>query len=115
MNIYLAIMTTILVLTQVIRITQNAISLFRQERELKKQIGWIKDVEMKKEDFETQRDVIDMLQRRLQQDEIDDTADTWRSVVAMLYDILNETGLLEACIENVYRLRDRLRGEEDDL
>lgn len=95
MNIYLAIMTTILVLTQVIRITQNAISLFRQERELKKQIGWIKDVEVTKEDFEAQRDVIYMLQKRLGDDECLETADDMREVLTLLLD--------------------RLRGEADDL
>ena len=36
MTTYLTIITTILVLTQIIRITQNYISLFRQEKKIKK-------------------------------------------------------------------------------
>ena len=38
MTTYLTIITTILVLTQIIRITQNHISLFRQEKEIKKRL-----------------------------------------------------------------------------
>ncbi len=95
MNIYLAIMTTILVLTQVIRITQNAISLFRQERELKKQIGWIKGVNVTKEDVETQRDVMRMLRDLLEKGEILGTEMVLHEAMALL--------------------RDRLRGEADDL
>ena len=42
MNTYLAIITTILVVTQVIRVTQNAIQLKRQNKMIKEQL---KDVE----------------------------------------------------------------------
>ena len=55
MNNYLAIITTVLVITQVIRITQNAISLRRQKVEFKKNLGELAEWEVKKEDFEMQR------------------------------------------------------------
>ena len=39
MNIYLTIMVTVLVLTQVIRITQNAIQLHRQEKAIARDLA----------------------------------------------------------------------------
>lgn len=65
MNTYLAIMTTVLVLTQVIRVVQNTISLFRQEMELKKHIGWIKDNDISREDFEMQREAYRLIVDRM--------------------------------------------------
>lgn len=59
MDTYLAIMVTVLVLTQVIRITQNAISLIRNNRLLKKQLASISDIT--DSDLQTQRDVYRML------------------------------------------------------
>lgn len=56
MNTYLTIMVTILVATQVIRIVQNGISLYRQEQAVKKDIGWLKDNYVTKEDFLRQRE-----------------------------------------------------------
>ncbi len=44
MNIYLAIITTVLVVTQIIRLLQNAIQLRRQNVLFKKQLGKIEDV-----------------------------------------------------------------------
>lgn len=67
MNTYLAIMTTVLVLTQIIRIVQNTISLFRQEMELKKHIGWIKDNDISREDFEMQREAYRLLVKKLKE------------------------------------------------
>lgn len=58
MNTYLVIMVTILVVTQVIRIVQNGISLYRQEQAVKKDIGWLKDNYVTKEDFLRQREMI---------------------------------------------------------
>ena len=52
---------TILVATQVIRVTQNAISLHRQEKDIKKVCGWIKDNDVSEKDFNTQREVFYML------------------------------------------------------
>ena len=59
MNTYLAIMVTVLVLTQVIRITQNTISLIRNNRLLKKQLASISEIT--DSDLQTQRDVYRML------------------------------------------------------
>ena len=55
MEIYLTIITTILVLTQLIRITQNHISLRRQHKEYMRQLKGLADCEPTKEDFENQR------------------------------------------------------------
>ncbi|MBQ0112438.1 MAG: hypothetical protein KBT03_04830 [Bacteroidales bacterium] len=55
MNTYLAIITTILVITQIIRVTQNAISLHRQNVLFEKQCEEVRDIEIMKEDFEVQR------------------------------------------------------------
>lgn len=54
MTIYLTIITTILVITQIIRIVQNAINLYRQNKvidEQLKHIGMVTD-----EDLETQKE-----------------------------------------------------------
>ena len=61
MNKYMTFITTILVITQVIRVTQNAISLHRQEKDIKKVCGWIKDNDVSEKDFNTQREVFYML------------------------------------------------------
>jgi hypothetical protein len=55
MTTYLTIITTVLVLTQIIRITQNQISLHRQNVLYKKNMGELRDIDVKKEDFENQR------------------------------------------------------------
>lgn len=65
MSVYLTIMVTVLVITQIIRITQNAISLWRQEHEIKKAIGWIKDNDVSEHDFQIQREVYMMLHNKL--------------------------------------------------
>lgn len=44
MDKYLAIITTVLVATQVIRITQNTISLYRQNKLTKAQLEQIRDI-----------------------------------------------------------------------
>lgn len=58
---YMTIITTILVATQVIRVTQNAISLHRQEKDIKKVCGWLKDNDVSEQDFNIQREVFYML------------------------------------------------------
>lgn len=55
MEIYLSIITTVLVLTQVIRITQNAIMVHRQNKLFNKQCEEVRDIEIMKADFEMQR------------------------------------------------------------
>ena len=69
MNIYLTIMVTVLVITQVIRITQNHIQLQRQRKEIDKAVGWIKDNDVSEHDFEIQRKVFYMLYEKLSKKE----------------------------------------------
>ena len=65
MTTYLAIITTILVITQVVRVTQNHIQLRRQRKEIEKTMGWIKDNDISEVDFETQREVFYLLREWL--------------------------------------------------
>ena len=65
MNKYLAIITTVLVITQIIRTTQNYIQLRRQKTLFKKQVGDLADLEVKKEDFEIQRRAYRLIVERL--------------------------------------------------
>lgn len=53
MNTYIAIITTVLVVTQIIRLVQNAVQLYRQNVLFKKQLGQIEDVTQ--EDLDMQR------------------------------------------------------------
>ena len=55
MNTYLAIITTVLVVTQIIRLIQNAVQLHRQNVLFKKQLGQLANCEPTEMDFETQR------------------------------------------------------------
>ena len=68
MNLYLAIITTILVVTQIIRLIQNAVQLHRQNVLYKKQLGQIEDVTQA--DFDTQRKayrlMVEYLEHRVQ-------------------------------------------------
>ena len=68
MTTYLTIITTVLVITQIIRIIQNCISLFRQEKKIEKAIGWIKDNDISERDFEIQREVFYLLYEKLKKD-----------------------------------------------
>ena len=55
MNTYLAIITTILVVTQLIRVIQNRVQLRRQKVLFKQQLKELADMELTERDFETQR------------------------------------------------------------
>ena len=55
MNTYLAIITTVLVITQIVRLIQNAVQLHRQNVLLKEQLGRLADCNPTKQDFENQR------------------------------------------------------------
>lgn len=55
MTIYLTIITTVLVLTQIIRILQNRVSLKRQEKIIQDEVTWVGDCDIRKEDYENQR------------------------------------------------------------
>ena len=69
MNTYLAIMVTVLVATQIVRVTQNHIQLHRQQKEFDKTLGWIKDNDIREVDFQTQREVFQMLHKWLSEKE----------------------------------------------
>ena len=66
MNTYLTIMVTVLVATQIIRITQNAINLHRQSIKIEKTVGWIKDNDVSERDFRVQRDCFYLLRMWLE-------------------------------------------------
>ena len=70
---YLTIMVTVLVLTQLIRVTQNAISLYRQEREVRRNVSWLKRNYATEEDFENQREAFRLLREYLE-DKTEDEA-----------------------------------------
>lgn len=55
MTIYLAIITTVLVVTQIIRLIQNAVQLRRQNVLFKEQLKDLADMEVTEKDFHTQR------------------------------------------------------------
>ena len=59
MNKYLTVMVTVLVLTQIIRIIQNTVSLIRNNRLLKKQLDSISDIT--DDDIKTQREAYRLL------------------------------------------------------
>lgn len=65
MNKYLTIMVTVLVATQVIRITQNTIQLHRQKKQIERNLEWFNEREVKKEDFDCQREVMYLLREKL--------------------------------------------------
>lgn len=66
MNTYLAIITTLLVLTQIIRIIQNSINLHNQNKQIKRDIAWINDADVSRQDFETQKEVFRLLREKLE-------------------------------------------------
>jgi uncharacterized protein YozE (UPF0346 family) len=55
MNDYLVIITTALVVTQIIRLIQNAVQLHRQNILFKEQLGHLADCNPTEQDFENQR------------------------------------------------------------
>ena len=70
MNIYLAIITTVLVVTQVVRTIQNTVQLHRQNILFKKQLGHLADCNPTEQDFENQRKayrlIVDYLEEKSQ-------------------------------------------------
>lgn len=67
MNIYLAIITTVLVLTQIVRVTQNAIQLRRQEKQIQKTLNWFNDNDVSEQDFIVQRQCFYLLRDWLEE------------------------------------------------
>lgn len=70
MNTYLVIITTVLVVTQVIRLIQNAVQLRRQHILFMEELGHLADTKITKEDFDTQRKayrlIVDYLEEKAQ-------------------------------------------------
>lgn len=69
MNTYLVIITTVLVVTQLIRITQNQISLFRQRKKIDNTLAWMKDNDVSERDFDVQRKVFYLLFDKLMKEQ----------------------------------------------
>ena len=65
MNVYLTIMVTVLVITQIIRVTQNAIQLHGINKKIEKKIEWIENQDVSERDFEVQRAVFYLLHKKL--------------------------------------------------
>lgn len=61
MTLYLTIITTVLVITQIIRVTQNAIQTYRQNVLFKKQCAEFVEMEIRKADFEMQRKAYELI------------------------------------------------------
>ena len=55
MNTYLTIITTVLVITQIVRIIQNAVQLHRQNVLFKEELGQLANCNPTEQDFENQR------------------------------------------------------------
>lgn len=68
MDKYLVIITTVLVATQIIRVTQNTIQLHRQNVLYKKQLKEVADWELKKEDLDMQRKAYRLIVERLSEE-----------------------------------------------
>ena len=70
MNTYLAIITTVLVITQIVRLIQNAVQLHRQNVLFKEQLGQLAGCNPTEQDFENQRKayqlIVDYLEEKAQ-------------------------------------------------
>lgn len=80
MNTYLAIMTTVLVVTQVVRVIQNAVQLHRQHILFKEELGHLADTKITEEDFNTQRKAYRLIVDYLQQGEEDMWKGRWEDL-----------------------------------
>ena len=69
MNTYLAIITTVLAISEIIRVIQNATQLRRQKILFEKQLEELAEMELTERDFETQRKayrlVVEYLEHRV--------------------------------------------------
>lgn len=69
MNTYLAIITTVLVITQIVRLIQNAVQLRRQNVLFKEKLGHLADCNPTEQDFENQRNayrlIVDYLEEKV--------------------------------------------------
>ena len=69
MNTYLAIITTVLVITQIVRLIQNAVQLHRQQILFMEELGHLADTKITEEDFKTQRKAYQLIANYLEQKE----------------------------------------------
>ena len=67
MNTYLAIITTVLVITQIVRLIQNAVQLHRQNILFKEQLGHLTDCNPTEQDFENQRKAYQLIVNYLEE------------------------------------------------
>ena len=67
MNTYLAIITTVLVITQVIRVVQNTIQLYRQGKVVAKTLSGVSDIT--EEDLQVQKEAYRLIVEHLKGDE----------------------------------------------
>lgn len=72
MTIYLTIITTALVITQIIRVAQNAIQIHRQNVVFNKQCEEVRDIEIMKSDFEMQRKAYRLIVEKLERESVQD-------------------------------------------
>lgn len=91
--VYLTVITTVLVLTQIIRITQNAINLYRQNKEIKKVCGWIRDNDVSEKDFDIQREVYYMMYAKLKTEFMNDNCGWAKEYADTLKERLNVDSL----------------------
>ena len=70
MTTYLTIITTVLVLTQIIRVSQNHFILLKQNKVFNKQLEELVEIEVRKEDYETQRKAYKLLVEKLEREKI---------------------------------------------
>ena len=61
MTTYLTVITTALVVTQIIRLIQNSISLHRQSKLIERDLSWIKDRDITQRDFDVQKECFYLL------------------------------------------------------
>jgi len=75
MTTYLTIITTALVITQIIRLIQNSINLHRQNQAIKRDLSWIKDRDITQRDFDVQKECFYLLKDWLKKQKDEDRAD----------------------------------------
>lgn len=75
MTTYLTIITTALVITQIIRLIQNAINLHRQNQTIERDLSWFKDRDITQRDFDVQKECFYLLKEWLEKQIDEDRAD----------------------------------------
>ena len=63
MNMYLAIITTVLVVTQIVRVVQNGINLYMSNKKIKAALNQVSDIT--EEDLKTQREAYRLIVEHL--------------------------------------------------